>query len=225
VSARALLGAALFALLVAIIGMALAWPRSEADADKLTRVVDPSVGFGRGVVTTADKARRIVVPGDAVSITLGPGGLLDTSASAFTRGPTQGSPSNVVPNSRLIGTAQFDVALDSRRWYSVRVGDVLIATTGARFSIRFDLGHPPTTSVAVADGEIAIQRIADASNASEAQHSSGSALVYDLVAGNVGWWSDSLPPHIVTAVEADRYWRGRRPTQSDSALSERRDPQ
>jgi hypothetical protein len=133
--------------------------------------------------------------------------VLDTSVSAFTRGTARGSDSDVAPNSRLIGTARFEVALDSRRWYSVRVGDVLIATTGARFSIRLDLGNPPTTSVAVEEGEVAIQRIAGASSHSEPQRSSGSDPVYDLVAGNVGWWSDSLPPHVVTSVQPDRHRR------------------
>jgi hypothetical protein len=214
-SARVLLGAALFALFVALTGMALAWPRSGMDASTVTRVAYPRSDFGRGIVSTADKARRVVVPGEAVSITLEPRSILDTSASAFTRGSAPGSDSNVVPNSRLIGTAQFDVALDSRRWYSVRVADVLIATTGARFSIRLDLGHPATTSVAVAEGEVTIQKIATAANNSNAQRSGGSALVYDLVAGNVGWWSDSLPPHVVTSVDPHR--REPRPTTLGAA--------
>jgi hypothetical protein len=202
-STRALLGAALFALLMAIIGMVLAWPRSAMNSSTATRVADLPFDFGRGIVSTANNARRVVVPGQAVSITLGPRSILDTSASVFTRGSTPGSDSTVVPNSRLIGTAQFDVALDSRRWYSVRVADVLIATTGARFSIRLDLGHPATTSVAVAEGEITIQRIVTATNNGEARRSGGAALVYDLVAGNVAWWSDSLPPHVVTSVVRD----------------------
>ena len=206
-NARALLGATLFTLFAALIAMFLAWPRSGMHEGKLTRVADPGSDFGRGVVLTADKARYVVVPGEAVSITLGPRSILDTSVSAFTRGPSRGSDSDVAPNSRLIGTARFDVALDSRRWYSVRVGEVLIATTGARFSVRLDFGHPPTTSVAVEEGEVAIQRVASGSNNREARRPSDSGLVYDLVAGNVGWWSDSLPPHVVTSVQQDQHRR------------------
>jgi hypothetical protein len=66
-SARVLLGAAMLALLVALGGMALAWPRSGMDANTVTTVANPRAELGRGwwsdsfaphVVTSVDPRRR-----------------------------------------------------------------------------------------------------------------------------------------------------------------------
>jgi len=200
-----LLGGALCAITLSIVAMVFVWPRVGTDLAVPSNERRQRIEFGKGVLATARAPRMIDIPGQAVRILLGTHSIMDTSVSAFTRGGSREGRSDFVASARLIGNAQFDVALDSRRWYAVRVGDVLVATTGARFKIRLDLGQPATTSVAVEEGVVALQSAVRRTDSS--RNSAESAQIYDLPAGNVAWWSDSLPPTVVSSVDVKRYRR------------------
>lgn len=204
--AYVLLGGTLCAIVLSIVAMVVEWPHPGTDLSIPIDGRRQRMEFGRGVLATARAPRQVVIPGQAVRILLGTHSILDTSVSAFTRGGAREGRSDFVASARLIGNAQFDVALDSRRWFTVRVGDVFIATTGARFKIRLDLGQPATTSVAVEEGVVALQSAVRRTDSS--RNSADSAQIYDLPAGNVAWWSDSLPPTVVSSVDVKRYSRG-----------------
>lgn len=204
--AYVLLGGALCAIVLSIVAMLFEWPHVGTDLVLPRNGQWQRMEFGKGVLATARAPRQVIIPGQAVRILLGTHSIMDTSVSAFTRSAAREGSSDFVASARLIGNAQFDVALDSRRWYAVRVGDVLVATTGARFKIRLDLGHPATTSVAVEEGVVALQSVGRKTDSSRS--SADSAQIYDLSAGNVAWWSDSLPPTVVSSVDVKRYRRG-----------------
>jgi hypothetical protein len=200
-----LLGGALCAITLSIVAMVFAWPRVGTDLGVPSDEGRQRIEFGKGVLATARAPRMVDIPGQAVRILLGTHSIMDTSVSAFTRGVAREGHADFVASARLIGNAQFDVALDSRRWYTVRVGDVLVATTGARFKIRLDLGQPATTSVAVEEGVVALQSVVRRTDPSRSP--ADSSQIYDLSAGNVAWWSDSLPPTVVSFVDVKRYRR------------------
>jgi|GEM_PF-4356301 len=201
-----LLGGTLCAIILSIVAMVCEWPRARTDLAIPINERRQRIEFGKGTLATARAPRPVVIPGQAVRILLGTHSIMDTSVSAFTRGGAREGRSDLVASARLIGNAQFDVALDSRRWFTVRVGDVFVATTGARFKIRLDLGQPATTSVAVEEGVVALQSAVRRTDSTRS--SADSAQIYDLSAGNVAWWSDSLPPTVVSSVDVKRYRRG-----------------
>jgi FecR protein len=201
--AYVLLGGTLCAIILSVVAMVFEWPRPGTDLSIPIDERRQRMEFGRGVLATVRSPRPVVIPGQAVRILLGTHSILDTSVSAFTRGVARDGHSDLVASARLIGNAQFDVALDSRRWYTVRVGDVRVATTGARFKIRLDLGQPATTSVAVEEGVVALQSVVRRTDSSRSP--ADSAQIYDLSAGNVAWWSESLPPTVVRSVDVRRY--------------------